>query len=157
MIASGSSRNAAKKRSTMVMRSHFTHDASPVAARGAAKRPAVMDWIAPAINSGSENVAGAAAAPPLDEVDQEQDCEGHEEHHHADGGRALVVVFLELRDDEHRGDLGLEGEVCGAENDGAVFAHRAPEGEGDAGEERRQDGGQDDFAEGLQARGTKAW
>ncbi len=57
-----------------------------------------------------------------------------------DRGRAGVVVLLELGDDEERRDLGLHRHVARDEDDRAVLAERAGEGEGEAGDPRGQRG-----------------
>ena len=55
-----------------------------------------------------------------------------------DGGRARVVVLLELGDDEQRRDLGLHRHVARDEDDRSVLAERAREGQRDAGEPGRE-------------------
>src|SRR5436305_3870928 len=46
-----------------------------------------------------------AAAPPGEEVDQEEEPEGDREEDEGDGRRSRVVVLLQLDHDEERGDL----------------------------------------------------
>ena len=77
----------------------------------------------------------------------EQQRERDEQHDDRDRGRARVVVLLELRDDEERGDLRLHRHVAGDEDDRAVLAERAREREREAGEQRRQHRRQDRRAE----------
>ena len=48
-----------------------------------------------------------------------------------------VIVLGQLDDDEERRDLGDVGQVAGDEDDRAVLADPAGEGEGEAGEHRR--------------------
>ena len=62
----------------------------------------------------------------------EQDDERREEGDRRDGGGARVVVLLELGDDQQGRDLGLHRHVAGDEDDGAVLAEAAREGQGEA-------------------------
>ena len=61
-------------------------------------------------------------------------------------GAAGIVEFLELDDDQQRRDLGDIGQVAGDEDDRAVFADGAREGQRKAGEDRRRQARQDDAA-----------
>ncbi len=67
-------------------------------------------------------------------------------------GRARVVVFLELDDDQQRRDLGDVGDVAGDEDHRAVFADAAREGEREAGEQGRDERRQHDAQERSQPR-----
>ena len=66
----------------------------------------------------------SSAGEGLETVDGEQHDEGDHQHDRGDGGRAGVVVFLELLDDEQRRDLGDADQIAGDEDDRAVFADR---------------------------------
>ena len=55
------------------------------------------------------------------------------EHDHRDGGRARVVILLELGDDQERHDLRAHRHVAGNENNRSVFSEGARKSEGKAG------------------------
>ena len=61
-----------------------------------------------------------------------------------------IIIFLELGDDQERRDFGLERHVAGDEDDRAIFAGAAREGEREAGRERRQDSRHNHPKEGLE-------
>src|SRR5262249_52280195 len=91
-----------------------------------------------------------ALAPAFEEVDCE---EGHERDHQdddGDRGRLGIGELLQPRDHEHGGDFRLERHVARDEDDGPVLAERAREGEREAGDERGEDGRQDDPEDRLQ-------
>src|SRR5437016_2239345 len=89
-------------------------------------------------------------APAFEQVDREERHEGDRQDDDRDRRRFRVGELLQPRDDENGRDLGLEGHVARDEDDGAVLAERAREGERKAGDERREDGRQDHPDEGLQ-------
>ena len=66
-----------------------------------------------------------------------------------------IVVLLELGNDQQRRDLGHHRHVAGDENHRSVFADRARKRQREAGQQRRQNGGQDHARESLQPRGPK--
>ena len=68
---------------------------------------------------------------------------------------AGVVVFLEPDDDQQRRDLGHVGQVAGDEDDRAVFADAAREGQREAGEDRRRQPRQQHPGDGLEAAGAE--
>src|SRR6185295_8197545 len=80
-----------------------------------------------------------AAAPAREEVDAAVEGEGRDEEDEGDRGRPVEAEILELVEDEERGDLGVPG--ARDEDDGAVLADRAGEGESHAREEGGQDAG----------------
>ena len=82
-------------------------------------------------------MAKPPAAPGLQQVDDEQHDEGDRQHDRGDHRGAGIVELLELDDDEQRRDLRDAGNVAGDEDDRAVFADAAREGEREAGEQRR--------------------
>src|SRR5262249_30616823 len=82
-------------------------------------------------------------APDLDEVDGEEEREGDEQHHRRDRGRRRVFVLGRFEDEEERRDLRDMGDIAGDEDPRAVLADRPRQREGEAGEERGQDGRQD--------------
>ena len=59
---------------------------------------------------------------------------------------AGIVEFLQPDDDQQRRDLGHVGQVAGDEDDRAVFADGAREGQREAGEDRRREARQDHAA-----------
>ena len=77
-----------------------------------------------------------ARAPRLQRVDANSSANDATSMHQRDRGGAGVVVLLELGDDQQRRDLGLHRHVAGDEDDRAVLAERAREGEREAGEQR---------------------
>ena len=71
------------------------------------------------------------------------------EHDDADGGGAGVVAVFQFVLDEVGDDLRLSADAAGDENDGAVFADGASEGEREAGHEGGEECGKDDAEEEL--------
>src|SRR5476651_1474855 len=92
-----------------------------------------------------------AARPGLQQIDRQQHDEGGQQHDHGDGGGAGVVVLFQFGDDEQRRDFRHHRHIAGDEDDRAVFAGGAREGQREAGHQRWRDGGQDDAAEVCQA------
>src|SRR2546425_11482507 len=90
-------------------------------------------------------------APALEEVDGEERDEGDRERADGDRRRLGVGELLEPRHDEDRRDLGAERHVARDEDDRAVLAERAREGEREAGDDGREDGREDHPQHGLQA------
>ena len=80
---------------------------------------------------------------------QQQRAQRPHQHHKADRGGAGIIEFQQAGDDQQRGDLGLAGQIAGDEDHRAIFPQRAGEGEAEAGDQRRADGGQQDAPEGL--------
>src|SRR2546422_8732375 len=78
-------------------------------------------------------------APALEEIDREEGQEGDREDHDRDRRRLGVGELLQPGDDENGRDLGLVGHVARDEDDGAVLAERAREGEGESRDERGRD------------------
>ena len=77
--------------------------------RSASSAPARASSAASAPRAGASatsDMAEAPAGPALRRVDREQHDEGQGQHDRGDRGRAGVVVFLELHDDQQRRDLG---------------------------------------------------
>ncbi len=68
----------------------------------------------------------------------QQDEERDRQHDDADRRGAGIVELLELDDDQQRRDLGHQRHVAGDEDDRAVLADRAGEGQREAGQQRRQ-------------------
>ena len=60
------------------------------------------------------------------------------QHDRRDRGGAGIVEFLQPDDDQQRRDLGDVGQVAGDEDDRAVFADGAREGQREAGEDGRR-------------------
>src|SRR5690606_6893069 len=83
-------------------------------------------------------IAEPPLAPDLDEIDRKQDDEGRDQHDGSDRRGGRVVELFQPEDDQQRQDLGLARQVAGDEDDRAVLAHRAGEGEREAGEDRRK-------------------
>src|SRR6188768_3302518 len=69
-------------------------------------------------------------APGLDQVDDEEQREGDHQHDRGDDGGANIVEFLQADVDQQRRDLGDKGNIAGDEDDRAIFADGAGEGEG---------------------------
>src|SRR4051812_44157236 len=112
---------------------------------GAGARPMLTS------TAGASNSAMAAPArPALQQVDGHKQQERSDQHHHGQRGRARVVVLLELGDNEQRHDLRVQRLVARDEHDRPVLAHRAGEGQGEPGEQGRDQRGKDDLAEGLE-------
>src|SRR6266404_2620607 len=82
--------------------------------------------------------------PPADAADPEEDGEGDREQQHGECRRSGRVAAVQMLEDIERGDLRLEREVAGNEDDGTELAHSAREGERDAGEQRGQKVRKDD-------------
>src|SRR5258707_6119581 len=80
-------------------------------------------------------------------ADREQQREGDEEHHHGDGGRARLVAALDVQEDEHGGDLGLERRVARDQHERADLTDRARERDRDAGQDAGEDVRQHDAPE----------
>src|SRR5712691_7669139 len=93
--------------------------------------------------------------PARQSRDPEQDQERDREEDHRDRGGSGDAVAFDLTEDEHRGDLRLEGEVAGDQDERAELAHRTGESERDAGEERGQQVRQDDAAEDRRLTGAE--
>src|SRR5471030_1556356 len=95
-----------------------------------------------------------AARPGLQQIDRQQHDEGGQQHDHGDGGG--VVVLFQFGDDEQRRDFRHHRHIAGDEDDRAVFAGGAREGQREAGHQRWRDGRQDDAAESLPGVGAEA-
>src|SRR5436190_18003124 len=96
-----------------------------------------------------------AEAPLREAAEDEQHDQGdHEEHHGLSRGSGEVARADPLVD-EARHDLGLEGDEAREEDKRAELADRPRERKRGAGEDRRQEAGQDDTAEGREWARTK--
>src|SRR6266480_1508575 len=88
------------------------------------------------------------AEPPAPEgVEHDEGDEGGCEQDDRDGRRPAHVVALDLAEDVDGGNLGLEGDVAGYEDDRAELPDRPREGERAAGEDGGREVRQDDAAE----------
>src|SRR5829696_7324709 len=88
--------------------------------------------------------------PAVDQADREQYDQRDGEQQHRDRRRPRRVVALYLPEDVHRRHLRLEGYVPRYEDDRPELPHGARERQGRAGQDRRQQVGQDDLRERLQ-------
>src|SRR5438876_11020981 len=95
--------------------------------------------------------AMVSLAPAFEEVDGEERDERDREQDDGDRRRLGVGELLEPRHDQDGRDLGPERHVARDEDDRAVLAERAREGEREAGDDRREDGREDHPQHGLQA------
>src|SRR5713101_3526156 len=100
--------------------------------------------------------AMVALAPAFEEVDSEERDEGDGEQDDGDRRRLGVGELLEALHDQDGRDLCPERHVARDEDDRAVLAERAREGEREAGDDGRQDGGEDHPQRGLQPVGAQA-
>src|SRR4029450_5020992 len=131
---SGITRNSRMKTSAAPTTSQRTSADSRIAGRDAAAVARVV--MAIRLPPARASSLAPGAAPALQQVDDEQQDEGDGEHDDADGSGAGIVELLQLDDDEQRGDLRHHRHVAGDEDDGAVLADGAREGEREAGDER---------------------
>src|SRR5215212_8103389 len=142
---SGSTRKKARNTSASPIRAARTWAGS---VSGSRMRASGMD-------RSSLAVAGSATLPPprpgLQEVDREEKNERRDQHERGDHGRAGVVELLELDDDEQRHDLRVSRHVAGDEDHRPVLADGAREGEGEPGENRREQRRQDDPPQDMEA------
>src|SRR5215213_5143189 len=81
----------------------------------------------------AEAALGTSGPPPLQHVQGDEDHQRDDEEHGGDGGGAGRVVRLDLTEDVHGRDLGLEGQVARDEHGRAELADGSGEGEGGAG------------------------
>src|SRR5262245_37912655 len=153
-MRSGSTRNSRMKVSAPPTTSQRTSADSRIAGRDDGAAPKVVTAIRepPACASS----LAPCAAPTLRQVDDEQHDERDGEHDDADGGGAGIVVLLQLDDYEQWRDLRDHRHVASDEDDRAVLADGAREGQREAGQHRRQDDRQDDTPEGGEARGAES-
>src|SRR6266850_2463525 len=100
--------------------------------------------------------AMVSLAPAFEEVDGEERDERDREQDDGDRRRLGVGELLEAGDDQDGGDLGPVRHVARDEDDRAVLAERAREGEGEARDDGRQDRGEDHPQHGLQPVGAEA-
>eukprot|EP01022_Parablepharisma_sp_SALTPOND_P004178 TRINITY_DN1187_c2_g1_i1.p1 TRINITY_DN1187_c2_g1~~TRINITY_DN1187_c2_g1_i1.p1 ORF type:complete len:554 (-),score=206.99 TRINITY_DN1187_c2_g1_i1:2173-3834(-) len=160
---SGTNRNRVRNTSATPISDARTQAGSPVAPGVSGGSPRAMAWLA-AVLSTEEGAPlmsvplcpAALAGPGLQQVDGQQQHEGHDQHHHGNGRGAGIVVLLQLGDDEQRRDLGDHRHVAGDEDHRAVFARGAREGQRKPGQQGRQDGREDHAGEGLPAAGAEA-
>ena len=68
---------------------------------------------------------------------------------------AGIIVFLQPDDDQKRRDLRHVGQIAGDEDDRAVFADAAREGEREAGDDRRRQAGKQHARDRLEAVGAE--
>src|SRR6185312_11995598 len=83
-------------------------------------------------------------------ADREEYDERDEQHHDRDRRRARLVAALDVQEDEHGGDLGVEGLIAADQHDRPDLSDRARKGEGNAGEDAREDVREDDADEHAQ-------
>ena len=83
--------------------------------------------------------------------------EGDGQHDRGDRGGAGIVEFLQPDDDQQRRDLRHVGQVAGDEDDRAVFADAAREGQREAGQEGRREGRQQDARRWSGSGWRRAW
>src|SRR5690606_26961406 len=127
-ITSGSSKNSANTAQAApisAMRPQWSGAGRCTTERGAATERLLM----------TDSSMGANVA--LQQVDQQQQDEGHHQHQYANGGRGGVVVLVELDHDQQRQDLGLHRHVAGDENHRAVLTHAPRARQGEAGQPGR--------------------
>src|SRR5512132_3643292 len=139
--ASGKMTITARNASARTVNETRSHVGSVTARRSIWSAAPVMSW--------SSASAAAPLVPALQPVDDEQHAESGDQYDRGDRRSSGVVVLLELDDDQQRRDLRHHRQVAGDEDHRAVLAEPAGEGERETGEDRRQDGRQDDAQEGL--------
>ena len=85
----------------------------------------------------AKTVAAAVVAfrESLKGIDDEQQNEGRDEHDRGHGGRACIVILFQLGDDDQRRDLRDHRQITRNEDDRAVLADRAREGQREAGQQ----------------------
>src|SRR5262245_4079576 len=88
-------------------------------------------------------------APPLEDVNHRQEHKRHHQQDDRDGCRLAVGELFESGDDQHRSDLRFVRHVPGDEHDRPVLTNGSGEGQGETGDERRQEIRDDDPAERL--------
>src|SRR5690606_17773687 len=130
-ISSGSSRNSANTSQAATISTRRPQALPRRAALAVALAVVVSETEDMPDSSGTRDAA-------LQQVDRQQQDEGHHQHQHADGRGAGVVVLVQLDHDQQRQDLGLHRHVAGDEDHRAVLADAAGKGQGEAG----QPGGQ---------------
>src|SRR4051812_43266902 len=92
-----------------------------------------------------------ARCPPPQAADAEEDAEGHDQHEQRKRGGALRIATRDPLRDVERRDLRLERQVAADQDDRAELADRPCEREREAGQQRRQEVREDDFAEDREA------
>src|SRR5690625_3789177 len=75
----------------------------------------------------------------LQQVGHDMQDQRYSQQDQGNSGGAVIIVFLQPDEGEQRGDLGLEGQVAGDEDDGTELAKTTGEGHGAAGQPSRQD------------------
>src|SRR5581483_295296 len=131
-VTRGRRTNTLKNTSVMPIRTARTQGASVVTRGGRAATKV-------AAGSVTSDMAEPLSAPSLQQVDGEEEDERDRQHHGRDHGRGGVVEFLQLHDDQKRGDLRDIGHVAGDEDDRPVLADGARKCQGEAGEEGGQE------------------
>src|ERR1035438_8230509 len=72
---------------------------------------------------------------PFERVDRQQQQKGSRKHHRRNRGSPGVIVLFELGDDQQRSDFSFHRHVAGDEDDRAVLAESAGEGQRETGEQ----------------------
>src|SRR6476469_6326479 len=135
-ISSGSTRKMPRNSATAAMRTNRTSGRSWVTSR-------CLDMAEP------------PAGPDLEQIVDQEQHEGDEQHGGGDRGCPRIVEFLEPDDDQQRRDLADIGDVAGDEDHRSVFADRAGKRQGKAGEPSRKDCRQQHLEHRLPAPGAK--